>query len=174
MSPLAKMILDAAARHEVVAAVDGVYADLQGEIAARKPVCAMSGRCCRFEEYGHRLYVTTAELAAFVTHHQQTPAVRRRQPWDGTGCPWQLERACEVHAFRPFGCRIFFCDPSAKQWQEETYERYHRRLKLLHEQFSVPYRYVEWRLAEVWSFFVAETAARAAPAAAMPPAQPLP
>ena len=147
MSPLAQMILDAAGRDEVVAAVDAIYADLQGEIVARKPVCGMSGRCCRFEEYDHRLYVTTAELAAFVAHHRDAPAIRRRQPWDGTGCPWQIEQACEVHAFRPFGCRIFFCDPLAKQWQEETYERYHRRLKLLHEQLAVPYRYVEWRLA---------------------------
>ncbi len=146
-NPLAQMILDAAARDEVVAAVDALYADLQVEISTRKPVCAMSGRCCRFEEFGHRLYVTTAELAAFVAHYRQVHTVRRCEPWDGTGCPWQVDKACEAHAFRPFGCRIYFCDPSARQWQEETYERYHQRLKLLHEQFSVPYRYVEWRLA---------------------------
>lgn len=144
--PLADLILATAARDDVIAAVDALYADLAAEIAARKPICRMSGQCCRFEQFGHRLYVTTAELAAFVAHHRSKPAARR-DPWDGTGCPWQVDTACNAHAFRPFGCRIFFCDPSAKQWQEETYERYHQRLKRLHEQLDIPYRYVEWRLA---------------------------
>ena len=45
------------------------------------------------------------------------------------------------------GCRVFFCDPSAKEWQREAYERMHAKLKKLHEEWSIPYAYVEWRFA---------------------------
>ncbi len=29
-------------------------------------MCVASGKCCKFERYGHRLYVTTAELEYFA------------------------------------------------------------------------------------------------------------
>jgi hypothetical protein len=54
---------------------------------------------------------------------------------------------CGVHAIRPFGCRIFFCDPTAGDWQQQQYELFHAELKKLHERFDVPYFYVEWRFA---------------------------
>src|SRR5437588_12142729 len=66
MDALAQSILAASVRPEVLSAVEALYADVQAEIDARRPVCVMSGRCCRFEEYGHRLYVTTMELGAFL------------------------------------------------------------------------------------------------------------
>jgi hypothetical protein len=42
---------------------------------------------------------------------------------------------------------MFFCDPSAEQWQQEQYELFHAELKRLHEQFDIPYLYLEWRAA---------------------------
>jgi Fe-S-cluster containining protein len=138
-------VLDAAGRPDVREAVGRVYADLQREIDERRPVCVVSGRCCRFEEFGHRLYVTTLELAVFSHGLATTPA--RREPWDGTGCPFQERKLCGVHAIRPFGCRMFFCDATSTDWQNQAYERFHARLKALHEELGVPYRYVEWRAA---------------------------
>src|SRR5688572_7737954 len=111
----------------------------------------MSGRCCRFEEYGHRLYVSTIELAAFLHATQQAgqsaQIAAAMENWDGAGCPFQVGKLCGVHALRPFGCRIFFCDPTATQWQNEQYEQFHARLKRLHDDLNVPYFYVEWRQA---------------------------
>jgi Fe-S-cluster containining protein len=108
----------------------------------------MSGRCCRFEEYGHRLFVTTAELAAFTRGlGERGPAAPNSGRWDGTGCPFQSNKMCGVHAIRPFGCRMFFCDATSTEWQNETYEVFHARLKRLHEDLGVPYFYVEWRQA---------------------------
>jgi hypothetical protein len=43
------------------------------------------------------------------------------------------------------GCRIFFCDPTADQWQQQLYEQLHLELKQLHERLAIPYFYVEWR-----------------------------
>jgi Fe-S-cluster containining protein len=143
---LAAEVSAASARPEVAVAVADVYHRVQAEIDQRRPRCDISGRCCRFESYGHRLFVTTAELAAF---HQQlrpdmTLAIR---DWDGTGCPFQIAGRCGVHAIRPFGCRIFFCDPSSTQWQQDQYEQFHADLQQIHERLQVPYFYVEWREA---------------------------
>ncbi len=63
------------------------------------------------------------------------------------GCPFQVGRMCGVHGIRPMGCRVFFCDPSAGEWQRGVYERMHGKLKQLHEELSIPYAYVEWRAA---------------------------
>ena len=134
----------ASARPEVAAAIHALYADVQLAIDDRRPACAVSGRCCRFEEYGHRLYVTTLELAAFV---RQLETGYSTESWDGTGCPFQRSRLCTVHAIRPFGCRIFFCDPTRTEWQNDAYERFHARIQQLHTELNVPYFYVEWRAA---------------------------
>jgi hypothetical protein len=42
---------------------------------------------------------------------------------------------------------MFFCDATSTEWQNETYEHFHARLKRLHEELEVPYFYVEWRRA---------------------------
>lgn len=144
----------AALRAEVVGAVEQLYAQVQAAIDQRRPVCEMSGRCCRFEEYGHRLYVSTIELAAFV---KQASGARRREADDG-GCPFQQNKLCTVHPIRPLGCRMFFCDPSSSAWQNQAYEQFHARIKALHEGFGIPYYYVEWReglraLSEAKSWF---------------------
>jgi Fe-S-cluster containining protein len=140
---LRNAVTAAAGRPAVGDAVDAVYRDVQASVDARRPACAVSGRCCRFEEYGHRLYVTTLELAAFVRQLPDRPAIA----WDGTGCPFQRAKLCTVHAVRPFGCRMFFCDATSTEWQNDAYERFHARLKGLHAELNVPYFYVEWRAA---------------------------
>jgi Fe-S-cluster containining protein len=148
---LSLAVRTAASRAEVRDAVEAVYRDLAAKIDQRRPLCVISGRCCRFEEYGHRLYVTTLELAAFVHGFEMsapTPILTAAmKDWDGTGCPFQVAKLCGVHAIRPFGCRIYFCDATATQWQQEAYEQFHARLKRLHEELVVPYFYVEWRQA---------------------------
>jgi Fe-S-cluster containining protein len=140
---LQELVLQTSRRLDVRPALHAIYDALRREIDNRQPVCSTSGRCCRFEEYGHRLYVTTIELAAFVADLRSSP----RQDWDGAGCPFQAGGLCSVHSIRPFGCRIFFCDETATQWQNDAYEAFHARLKALHEELNVPYRYVEWRQA---------------------------
>jgi Fe-S-cluster containining protein len=162
-------------RADACASVRGIYGRLQVEIDRRKPVCVASGKCCHFEAYGHRLYVTTLELATFALdrmapspgtpgedwgegdferkaildipnhpHPGPLPVYREREL---DGCPLQIGKLCGVHAIRPFGCRIFFCDSTATQWQQEQYELFHQELKQLHQRFDVPYFYVEWRTA---------------------------
>lgn len=143
-------VLQAARRGDVRQAVQQVYDDVRQAIDARGPICAASGRCCRFEDYGHRLYVTTAELATFIHELPEALAPEPSQAlsgWNGQGCCFQIANRCSVHAIRPFGCRMFYCDASAEQWQQENYAHFHTRLKQLHERLDVPYFYLEWRQA---------------------------
>jgi Fe-S-cluster containining protein len=151
LQALQEAVRAAAGRPETRDAVEQIYRDLAAEVEARRPRCVISGRCCRFEEYGHRLFVTTLELATFVHGFENTPPAAALAnsiaDWDGTGCPFQVAKLCGVHAIRPFGCRIYFCDATSTQWQQEAYEVFHAKLKRLHESFAVPYFYVEWRQA---------------------------
>lgn len=163
-SELRSAVLAAADCPEACRAVGQIYDELMRQIAERRPVCVASGRCCRFEEFGHRLYVTTLELAklqidaggVLTTRGQDAAAPRqplpifqldRKSSDPVRGCPYQVDGLCGIHLIRPFGCRIFFCDATSTQWQHDLYERLHGQIRHLHEIHHIPYRYVEWRYA---------------------------
>lgn len=138
----------ARSRPALLGAIRTLHADLQQQIDLRKPRCDASGRCCNFEAFGHRLFITTLELAAFVEElgSRSIEPSHSRNSQSG-GCPFQLDRLCSVHAIRPFGCRIFFCDATATDWQHEQYEAFHLRIREMHTELEIPYLYVEWREA---------------------------
>ncbi len=127
-----------------------IFATADVDIAARKPVCMASGRCCHFEEWGQLLYVTEVELMHFAQVHETQNILCLPQFFAQDmpqGCPFQAGKMCTVRAGRPLGCRVYFCDVDAKAWQNEVYEKYHAQLLAVHERFGVPYRYLEWREA---------------------------
>jgi len=138
----------AAGRSDVDAALRALYEAIGRDIADRNPTCWLSGKCCHFETYGHRLYVTALEAAWLIRQldDAQSTALTDTDPTGLDGCVFQVNNLCSVHAARPLGCRVFFCDPSA-DWQNEVYERHLRSLRDLHEQLDVPYCYMEWRTA---------------------------
>jgi Fe-S-cluster containining protein len=146
-SELREAVAAARARPEAMATVGRLYGELAEAVAARKPVCTASGRCCRFEAYGHRMYVSTIELAKFVDDLEAAEGSAGASGWDGTGCPFQIDGLCGVHAVRPLGCRTFYCDPTSTEWQNQLYERHHAELRALHTRLEIPYRYDEWREA---------------------------
>ncbi|MEX0774855.1 MAG: hypothetical protein WD042_03970 [Phycisphaeraceae bacterium] len=240
---------DAVATPAIDAAIGALYADLDSAVQARGPTCWSSGKCCHFDAYGHRLYVTGLEIAWVLrqvesvaekteaspagalslrlyarspaaclpgmaeagipqgrrpetvsslgrkpqdkpapivlspggtahrtacaappglkssgdapisgltpraTHCDEPPALRKA-PTDSApvagadspdGCVFQVDRLCGIHAMRPMGCRIFFCQEGTQAWQQELYETFLTRLRGLHDEHGLPYRYMEWR-----------------------------
>jgi Fe-S-cluster containining protein len=116
------------------------------QIEARGPACWASGRCCSFEKAGHRLYVTGLEAAYTVSRLGRVLSVAEVEAARVRGdCPFLEKNLCGVHGIKPIGCRVYFCDRSAQEWQQELSERALEQVKRLHELHGIPYRYGEWR-----------------------------
>lgn len=129
----------AAAAPEVDEALRALYARLDAAVAERGPTCWISGRCCNFEAYGHRLYVTGLEIAWFLQQAGPAP-----EPEAAGACPFQKNKMCSTHTIRPLGCRIYFCQQGTAEWQHELYEQFLNELRALHERLDLPYRYMDW------------------------------
>lgn len=145
-------------RDAVRAGLESIYADAAAAIAARGPVCWASGRCCNFDRHGHRLYVTGLEAAYVIARlpeiagtrpeNHPEPALRSpalSQAAEAGGCPFQRANLCGVHGIKPLGCRVYFCDRTAQAWQQGLSEGLLARLRALHDEHGVEYRYGEWR-----------------------------
>jgi Fe-S-cluster containining protein len=66
---------------------------------------------------------------------------------ESDNCPYQTGENCALHAFRPSGCRIFYCKEPNRQFQEEITEQVIESLRFLHVQFEAVYYYadlLEW------------------------------
>ena len=92
---------------EVRQAVLTVYADADAAVAAAGQRCDASGRCCRFKEYGHTLFLSHFEAELLL---EAAPAYEK--PVSRDGCPFQVGGLCTARDARPLGCRIYFCDPA--------------------------------------------------------------
>lgn len=147
-APTLQAWLRAATAGQAAMDLESIYRRLAGEVVARSPICTTSGRCCKFESWGHRLYVTGLEAAyawARLEGHARPTAHTVRAALERGGCPFQPDLLCTIHTIRPLGCRVFFCDQAATQWQEDVYERYLREVRSIHDDQGVPYIYAEWR-----------------------------
>jgi Fe-S-cluster containining protein len=131
-------------------ALKAIYAELDAEIARRAPVCQLSGRCCRFAEYDHTLFLSSAELGVLLA---DAPAPSR--PLDkGETCPWQDARGrCTAREARPLGCRVYFCDPAYEGQAADLSETFLARIKQLTQDFGLPWNYapLHHHLRVAWS-----------------------
>lgn len=113
-----------------------IYDDLSADIAAAAPVCELSGRCCRFKEYGHTLFISRPEAELLLERGLPANAAV-----DEAGCPFQVNGLCTARETRPLGCRVYFCDPKYAGKGEALTEKYIARLKQLHEQTGTAWEY---------------------------------
>ncbi len=123
-------------------AVLTLYQEVNRAVAAAGPVCLASGRCCRFKEYGHVLYLSNLEAEVLLS---AAPPYER--PVDPGLCPFQKGNLCTAREPRPLGCRIYYCDPNYQATSQEITETFLRRLKELAEEHGV-----EWRYAPLHAF----------------------
>ena len=113
-----------------------LYDDVASEIANAAPVCDLSGRCCRFREYGHTLFISRTEAELLL--EQGLPA---NSTVSEDGCPFQIQGLCTAREKRPLGCRIYYCDPKYVGVGERISEEAIGKLKSLHESTATPWEY---------------------------------
>ncbi|MCS6851342.1 MAG: hypothetical protein NZ700_09260 [Gemmataceae bacterium] len=113
-----------------------LYREVDAEVAAAGPVCLASGRCCRFKEYGHVLYLSNLEAEVLLAGAPPYEA-----PVSPDFCPFQQGHLCTAREPRPLGCRIFFCDPSYQETAHALTEKYLSRLKKLARERGVDWCY---------------------------------
>jgi Fe-S-cluster containining protein len=113
-----------------------LYDEVDQEVKAAGPVCVASGRCCRFKEYGHTLFVSNLEADVLLA-----AAPPYEQPVSSDFCPFQKENLCTAREPRPLGCRVYYCDPNYQETGNRITEKYLRRLKELAEEHELAWRY---------------------------------
>ncbi len=113
-----------------------LYAEVDRAVAAAGPVCVASGRCCRFKEYGHTLFVSSLEAEVLLA---AAPPYER--PVAPDGCPFQKGNLCTAREPRPLGCRVYYCDPAYQETGNRISEEYLARIKELARRHGVAWRY---------------------------------
>lgn len=113
-----------------------MYREVDREVATAGPVCVASGRCCRFKEYGHTLFISKLEAEVLLS-----AAPPYETPVTSDFCPFQKENLCTAREPRPLGCRVYYCDPNYQETCNQITEKYLRRLKDLAEKHERDWQY---------------------------------
>jgi len=135
---------------EIVKRVKAIYEWLDEKIAAHQDAagkCEVCGKCCDFETFGHRLFVTTPEMLFFADKLRD----KNIKKITGGRCSYQVEvsemvslsnHKCTVYDYRFAGCRIFCCKGDAR-FQSDLTEAVIKKFKAICDEFKIPYRYVD-------------------------------
>src|SRR5436305_1570187 len=124
--------MDAELRRQVLE----IYREADAAVAAAGPVCVASGRCCRFKEYGHTLFLSGLEAEVLL---EAAPPYER--PVSADFCPFQKDNLCTAREPRPLGCRVYFCDPAYEDTGPAISEKYLRQLKDLADELGTGWHY---------------------------------
>lgn len=128
---------------EHFSALAAFYRELEEELAGLRPVCRGCGACCRFDLADHVLYASDLEREYLVAADPRPPLAASGAELVAAGlrCPYQSGDDCLARTGRVLGCRLHFCrwpDPDAAA---DLAERWHIRLKNLHDALAVDWRY---------------------------------
>lgn len=123
----------------VVGKVAAIYDWLEDQLQQhreRAGACESCGRCCDFEGFDHRLFVTPPELMYLAAHlgGENIKAMPTGR------CPYNLAGKCSIYEHRFAGCRIFCCKGDA-DFQSELSEAALTQLKSLCTELEIAYEY---------------------------------
>lgn len=99
-------------------------------------VCDACGKCCDFDGFDHRLFVTPPELMYLAVNLVSENV----KPMPGSRCPYNIGDKCTVYEYRFAGCRIFCCKADTN-FQSRLSEWALKEFKSVCAEFRIPYRY---------------------------------
>jgi len=100
--------------------------------------CDACGKCCDFDAFDHRLFVTQPELMYLAANLGD----EKLKAMPTSRCPYNIGGKCTIYEYRFAGCRIFCCNGDA-DFQSGLSESALKKLKSLCTEFQIPYRYTD-------------------------------
>jgi hypothetical protein len=125
----------------LINAVAEVYNWLNSQIENHEDLagqCRACGKCCDFESFGHKLFVTPPELMCLAANL----GTENIKPMTTGRCPYNINGKCSVYEHRFSGCRIFSCKGDA-DFQSGLSESAVKKFKAICKNFQIPYRYTD-------------------------------
>lgn len=125
----------------LVKKVAEIYDWLDSQVESHKDLagrCEACGRCCDFESFDHKLFVTGPELM-YLSVNLQGENVK---PMETSRCPYNVDGKCTIYVHRFAGCRIFCCKGNT-DFQNSLSESALEKFKSLCNEFQIGYRYSE-------------------------------
>jgi Fe-S-cluster containining protein len=129
----------------LVREVAEIYSWIDRQLASHSDLagrCEACGRCCDFESFDHRLYLTPPELMYLAA----SPGLEKLRPMTTSRCPYNIGSKCTVYEYRFAGCRIFCCKADA-DFQSRLSEEALKKIKSLCTKFQIPYSYKDLKTA---------------------------
>jgi Fe-S-cluster containining protein len=129
----------------LVRRVAGIYRRLDLQVRDNRNsagVCEACGKCCDFDNFDHRLFVTTPELMYLAAKL----GGENIKPMNGGRCPYNIAGKCSIHEYRFAGCRIFCCKGDA-DFQSGLSESAVKKFKSTCVEFKIAYSYLDLRTA---------------------------
>ncbi len=126
---------------QLVKKVAEIYDWLDSQIESHRELtgrCEGCGRCCDFEGFDHKLFVTGPELM-YLSVNLRGGNVK---PMSTSQCPYQTGGRCTIYEYRFAGCRIFCCKGNA-DFQNGLSESALEKFKSLCNEYQIGYRYSE-------------------------------
>ncbi|MHC4214911.1 MAG: YkgJ family cysteine cluster protein [Planctomycetota bacterium] len=139
------MVAKTDTQKKITTAVEKIYSRINQHRKAnpnKSGNCNACGKCCDFETFDHRLYITTPELI-YLTEKIGKKNIR---PMKTPGCPYNIDGKCNIYNHRFTACRIFACsaDPD---FQSQLTESTLKQLKEICKKFKIDYKYTDLKTA---------------------------
>jgi Fe-S-cluster containining protein len=135
------MVVESGTKNRLIEKVAEIYDWLDEQIRdSRKQAgrCNACGKCCDFDKYDHRLFVTSPELIYLIDNL----GYENIKPMKKGCCPYQTAGRCSIYKYRFAGCRIFCCSGDA-DFQSRLSESTLEMFKQVCIDFDIPYRYAD-------------------------------
>ncbi len=135
------MVAGTGAKNQLLNKVAEIYEWLDEQIQLSDDLvvkCDGCGRCCDFEAFDHRLFVTPPELMYLAANL----GGENVKSMPDSRCPYHLICECTVYEYRFAGCRIFSCKGDV-DFQNRLSESALKKFKSICTEFNIPYHYTD-------------------------------
>ena len=127
---------------KIADAVEEVYAWIDSQDTPKQDPCKACGRCCDFDSFDHKLFITSPELIYFAVRIK--PENIRPMPTEK--CPYNSAGKCKVYQNRFAACRIFSCTSDTEP-QNKISETAIKKFKNICQKFDLQYHYTDLKTA---------------------------